>query len=80
MDYTKHQTKEETYNSNAWRYYSEYSLHMYGWYATGWAMDKSIPKLSNYAEKFRFADVAPDTMDPRPHVKIGTIMFGILGL
>ena len=31
LDYTKQQTEESHYNINAWRYYSEYGLHMYGW-------------------------------------------------
>jgi len=34
LDYAKQQTGESFYNINAWRYYSEYSLHMYGWLFT----------------------------------------------
>ena len=32
LDYTKQNTQEEKYNLNAWRFNSEYSVHMYGWF------------------------------------------------
>ena len=34
LDYAKVVTGESWYNLNAWRYYSEYSFHMYAWMAT----------------------------------------------
>ena len=37
LDYAKAQTGEKWYNLNAWRYYSEYSAHMYAWLAVSWA-------------------------------------------
>ena len=80
LDYTKQETGEECYNLNAWRYNSEYSLHMYGWYATSWAKDTSTPLFSSFAEASYSADVDPHTWDRRPYVNIGTLALGILGI
>ena len=80
LDYTKQQTNEEWYSPNAWRYHSEYSLHMYGWYATGWADGKNIPFLSEFAISFRVAEVDPSLADPRPVVAIFSVLWGIIGL
>ena len=40
LDYAKQQTGEDHYNINAWRYYSEYTVHEYGWYVTSSAYEK----------------------------------------
>ena len=80
LDYTKQETGEEKYNLNAWCHYSEYSLHMYGWYATGWAMDKDIPLFTSSARSCYSADIDSHAADQRPHVKIVTYFFGMLGL
>ena len=80
LDYTKQQTQEVHYNLNAWRYYSEYSLHMYGWYATGWANEKNIPIISMIASKSKSAEVDPSKGDHRTIIKIVTVIFGVLGV
>ena len=80
LDYAKQETGEEKYNLNAWRHYSEYSLHMYGWYATGWAKDMSIPIFSDFAESCYTAEIDSKAWDSRTQVKMGTLIFGILGL
>jgi len=80
LDYTKHETKEETYNLDAWLFQSEYSVHMAGWNVTGWAYGKGIPKISGYADQFVQAHVIPHTMDERPSGKVGTVVWGLLGL
>ena len=79
LDYTKQQTGESHYNINAWRYYSEYGLHMYGWMATGWADGKDIPLISNIAKRCEDAYVEKNDWDREPEVLIPTIVIGILG-
>lgn len=80
IDYTKHETQEDHYNLNAWRYYSEYSAHMYGWYATGWAYKTKIPIVSGIAERCYDAHVVPGKPDGRWQVELPTAIVGILGL
>ena len=80
LDYTKQMTQETNYNANAWRYHSEYSVHMYGWYVTSWSMDKDIPVFSSFAVSFQKADVSLYEWDSRPHVAVGTALWGMLGL
>ena len=80
LDYTKYRTQESKYNMNAWRYYSEYSLHMYGWFAFGWAKDKNIPILSKIADRCKEYDENIGAWDNRWYVNLGTIVFGLLGL
>lgn len=79
LDYTKQQTGESHYNLNAWRYNSEYGLHMYGWMATGWADEKNIFLISEIAEHCEYAHVDKTEWDSRPEVLIPTIVIGILG-
>jgi len=79
LDYTKKITEEEHYNINAWRFYSEYTFHEYGWYMTGWAHDKNYSGISWLAERFIKADVYSDAWDERWYVNVGTALFGIIG-
>ena len=79
LDYAKHKTKDNYYSFNAWRYNSEYSMHMYGWYLTGWAKEKDIPIVSDWALSFEKADVSPNSLDGRLLVDMATIIFGVLG-
>ena len=58
LDYAKSQAKGE-YMGKAWLFYSEYSLHMYGWFLSGWSRDLSIPFLSWFAKSCRYANVEP---------------------
>jgi RHS repeat-associated protein len=80
LDYAKQRTKEEDYNLNSWRYYSEYNLHMYGWLATGWSDDKDIFLVSWVAERCSTYDENIGEWDKRTIVNIGTVILGLLGL
>ena len=80
LDYAKAQTGEKWYNWNAWRYYSEYSLHMYAWLATSWAYDKNIPILSRIASKSETAEVFTHDWDSRWYINLLTIIFGFFGM
>ena len=79
LDYTKQQTGEESYNLNAWRYYSEYTFHEYGFYLTKWAYGKNYPVVSLMAYHFSSAEVEPDKWDVFG-VNVFTVIFGILGI
>ena len=79
LDYVKKKTEDDHYFINAWRYYSEYSLHEYGWYLTGWAYQKNIPVLSEAAKHFREADVLPQEWDILP-VSIFIVLWGLIGI
>lgn len=80
LDYTKAMTGEGAYNLNAWRFHSEYSLHMYGWYATEWARNKNVPIISTLAKKCEKAEVSSHSWDPRPTFAIATAIWGVLGI
>ena len=80
LDYTKQQTNEEWYSPNAWRYHSEYSLHMYGWYTIGWTEDKGVPVISVWARKFKRAEVDPASPDSRFVVAVCSVLWGLIGL
>ena len=80
LDYTKQQTEQSTYNATAWLYFSEYNLHMYAWYACGWAYDTKIPVFSDIAHSAYSAEVEVGKMDERPFVMFGTLVIGYLGL
>lgn len=71
-------TREENYNLNVWRYNSEYSAHMYGWFATGWAKGKNIPIISDLAESSYSADIE-ESWDLRFRSLIPTLTVGIMG-
>ena len=53
---------------------------MVGWKMLGWAKDKDIPHLSEYANSFEKADIYKDSFDERPEVNFFTVLFGLLGL
>ena len=82
LDYVKSQLGGE-YNSNAWRYYSEYNFHMYAWMATGWAYDESGANkslFSKVAASAYKADIDPYHWDSRAKVNIPTVIIGVFGL
>ena len=58
---------------------SEYSLHMYGWFATGWAEDKNIPVISIIAKSCYSADVGI-AEDGRAIVDIPTYIIDMMGV
>ncbi len=78
LDYTKHEIKSENYNFDAWRYYSEYNLHMHGWLWFGLTHNKDIFPFSWIAEKCYWADVS-DAKDERWYVNVATVFVGLLG-
>ena len=78
LAFTKQQTGEEEYSLNAWRYYSEYSLHEYIWYATSWADQKEIPFFSEVAKHAKSAEVDPKEWDI-PIVNFFIALWGGLG-
>ena len=80
LDYTKMMTQEPRYNLNAWRYFSEYNLHMYGWYISGWSEDKNIPFFSLLAERTKTADIDVEKWDNRWYVNVASVILGLLGL
>ena len=81
LDYAKAQTGEKWYNWNAWRYYSEYSLHMYGWFALKEYYQEGVQSgLAGLANSVRSADVFSDRWDSRVVINILTFLFGLLGI
>ena len=75
-------TQDQTYNLNAWRYFSEYNFHMYAWRAFGWALDKNIPLLSEIANSASDADIDPHNFETGKNWwrNIFYILVGLLGL
>ena len=80
LDYVKQQTDQDVFNTTAWMYFSEYNLHMYGWYLTGWAHEKNVPLISDIAEKTYSAEINVGKWDSRWYVNIGIVILGLLGL
>ena len=77
LDNARYQT-QESYFGGGWAYYSEYSLHMYGWAATSWAYDNDdVPIFFKIASSSRFANI-DSVIDKRPEVMIPTILYGIV--
>ena len=63
------------------RYYIEYNVHMYGWYALAWAHNNhDYPRLSKLAGRAIDAYVEVGRLDDDPFIVIATILCGILGL
>ena len=82
MDYTRKEVETDKYGLNEFRYYGEYSFHMYAWYLTGWSLNKGIPGLSNIAESAKDADVLANGWEGG-HLwwrNIFYLFFGALGI
>jgi len=79
LDYTKKNTQSKVYNSTASRYFAEYNLHMYGWFWTGWSLDKAIPLISEAALSAKEASVEADKKDEDWYVNLGTAILAFLG-
>ena len=85
LDYTKAMTGDKYYGLNAWRYFSEYSFHMYAWIAFHKFYDESkntgLAKIANSA---RFAEVENDRWEEKDgkwsRRNIIFILFGLLGV
>ena len=80
LDYVKQQTGQDKFNAISLMYFSEYNLHMYGWYLTGWAHEKNIPLISGMAESTYLAEITVGKWDSRWYVNIGIVILGLLGL
>ena len=80
LDYVKQQTEQDKFNTITWMYFSEYNLHMYGWYLIGWAHEKNIPLISYIAERTYSAEITIGKWDSRWYVKVGIVILGLLGL
>ena len=82
LDSTKKMTEDQTYNLNAWRYFSEYNFHMYAWYMFGWAHNKNIFLFSTIAKGAYEADVDSDSFETGKDWwrNIFYILVGSLGL
>ena len=61
-------------------YFSEYNLHMYGWFLTGWAHEKNIPILSDIADSCKNALVIVGEKDGRIKVDLPAAILRWLGL
>lgn len=82
LDYTKAMTKDSWYNLNAWRYYSEYSFHMYAWMVTSsfFTGNDGDGFLSDIAYRAYEADILKNEFDADPIICALTILFGMLGI
>ena len=81
LDYTKSQTEQDYYNTTAWLYYSEYNLHMYGWFAFGWAYETGVKPFSDWAESASEADIDVGSLDRNDwYVNAGTLIVGLTGI
>ena len=75
LNHVKAMTGESLYSFNAWRYYSEYNAHMWGWLGS-----LKFDFLSEYKGSLISAYVDPYTLDTRPEILLSTILMGILGI
>ena len=80
LDYTKKETEDSTYFFNSWRYYSEYSMHMYGWYALLPFKDRGFEKIDPYIESLECVHILPHEEDENLKSRILTYLFGLLGV
>ena len=86
LDYTKQKIQEfnldETNNSfdyDAWIYYSEYNFHMYFWLALGWTEEKNLGQISKWAENAENAEIPEPGVDTPFRNFVYTII-GMLGV
>ena len=79
LDHAKNVTRE-SYFGGGWEYYSEYSIHMYGWAVTSWALNKNIPLFSRIAESSQQAWIEESLMDGNEwYIILPTIFYGVFG-
>lgn len=71
---------DSKYNITAWLRYSQYNLHMYGWFALSWADEKNKPILLQVISRLEIADIEDSGWDARWFVNTGSIILGVLGL
>ena len=74
LDYVKEQAGQDKFNTTAWMYFSEYNLHMYGWYLTSWAYKKNVPLIPDLAKSTFKADITIGKWDSRWYVNVGIVI------
>ena len=74
LDYVKRQTEQERFYTITWMYFSEYNLHMYGWYLTSWAYKKNVPLIPDLAKSTFKADITIGKWDSRWYVNVGIVI------
>ena len=81
LDYAKHLNEDSLYSPLAWHYYSEYSIHMYGWRFSKWAKDEkenesfiydAFHNIFESSKKVHFSD-------NKWYIELGIIIYGLLG-
>ena len=80
LDYVKQQTREQHYFSDAWRFYAEYSAHMYAWFIVSNVIGAENYNEVSIARRARKANVYPNTWDMSPEVLLATGAFMLLGI
>ena len=80
LDYAKQQTGDSTYGINAWRYNSEYSMHMYGWYVINPFSELGNERIDAYAESAKKIHIETHSADSNWKTRVVTFIFGLIGL
>ena len=80
LDYTKKVTQSETYDANAWRFQSEYALHMYLWGAVDGLQGKGIWLADRIGTSAIHAHIEVYSPDPDWKIQSLTNFVGYLGL
>ena len=80
LDYTKQTTQSKTYDLNAWRFQSEYALHMHLWNIVEPFQGKNIWLADRIGKSAIHAHIDPYAPDPDWKIQVMTTIVGILGL
>lgn len=80
LDYAKHLSQDCWYSPLAWHYYSEYSVHMYGWEAGKWTSEYEGKESLIYRFCYYLADHSDKTDfgGNKWYIELGIIIFGLL--
>ena len=77
---SKQVTQSETYDMNAWRFQSEYSLHMHLWNIVEPFQGKGIWLADRIGKSAIHAHIDPYSHDPDWKIQAMTTVVGILGI
>ena len=80
LDYAKQQTGAAAYGFNAWRYNSEYSMHMYGWYTLLPFKESGNKRIQAFRTSLIRVHIEPHLEDTNWKTRVVTYVFGLLGL
>lgn len=80
LDYAKKAMQNDTYNQNAQKFYGEYSLHMYLWYAVKDFQGKGIWIADRIGRSAIHAHVVANEPDEDWKVDFLTAIVGFLGI